>query len=179
MCENPFRERVRIEDKSPCGVFACSPCASMGSLRVLSGFSGFLPPSKNMHVTLTGYSKLTQGVRVSVDGCYRLIQGVRCLPTNLHWIENGWLASLRCIPTHIITGGGTWSPHPTLHFSSRPFKASLKMIESALIGRLTGHTWYRARQVLILCLRRRKYLPGGHKASMLLDDQVTVKNPES
>ena len=34
---------------------------------VLSGYSGFLPPSKNMHVRLIGVSKLSVGV--SGDGC--------------------------------------------------------------------------------------------------------------
>ena len=34
---------------------------------VLSGYSGFLPPSKNMHVRLIGDSKLSLGV--SVHGC--------------------------------------------------------------------------------------------------------------
>ena len=33
---------------------------------VLSGYSGFLPPSKNMHVRLTGDSKLSLGVSVCV-----------------------------------------------------------------------------------------------------------------
>ena len=54
---------------------------SVGSLHVLpvyawvlSGFSGFLPPSKNMHVRLTGVSKLSLGVsvRVSVSVCVAL-----------------------------------------------------------------------------------------------------------
>jgi len=36
---------------------------------VLSGYSSFLPPSKNMHVRLTGDSKLSLGVSVSVCGC--------------------------------------------------------------------------------------------------------------
>ena len=52
---------------------------------VLSGFSGFLPQSKNMHVRSIGDSKLSLGVNVSVNGCvslcgpamnWRLIQGV-------------------------------------------------------------------------------------------------------
>ena len=33
---------------------------------VLSGYSGFLPPSKNMHVRLIGDSKLSLGVSVNV-----------------------------------------------------------------------------------------------------------------
>jgi len=33
---------------------------------LLSGYSGFLPPSKNMHVRLLGDSKLSLGVSVSV-----------------------------------------------------------------------------------------------------------------
>ena len=36
---------------------------------VLSGYSGFLPPSKIMHVRLIGDSKLSLGVSVSVCGC--------------------------------------------------------------------------------------------------------------
>jgi len=36
---------------------------------VLSGYSGFLPPSKNMHVSLIGDCKLTLEVNVSMDGC--------------------------------------------------------------------------------------------------------------
>ena len=36
---------------------------------VLSGYSGFLPPSKNMHVGLIDFSKLSLGVSVSVHGC--------------------------------------------------------------------------------------------------------------
>ena len=36
---------------------------------VLSGYSGFLPPSKNMHVRLIDDSKLSLGVSVSVHGC--------------------------------------------------------------------------------------------------------------
>ena len=36
---------------------------------VFSGYSGFLPPSKNMHVRLICYSKSTLRVNVSVDGC--------------------------------------------------------------------------------------------------------------
>ena len=36
---------------------------------ILPGYSGFLPPPKNMHVRLIGDSKLTLGVCVSVAGC--------------------------------------------------------------------------------------------------------------
>ena len=52
---------------------------------VLSGFSGFLPQSKNMHVRSIEHSKLSVGVHVSVNGClflcgpamnWRLVQGV-------------------------------------------------------------------------------------------------------
>ena len=39
---------------------------------VLSGFSGFLPPSKSMTVRLIDYSKLPVGVHVSVSGCVSL-----------------------------------------------------------------------------------------------------------
>ena len=47
------------------GSFACSPRVYMGSLQVLN----FFPLTKNMHVMLTGDSKLSLGVSVSVDGC--------------------------------------------------------------------------------------------------------------
>ena len=36
---------------------------------LLFGYSGFLPPSRNMHVRLIGVSKLSLGVSVSVCGC--------------------------------------------------------------------------------------------------------------
>ena len=49
-----------------CVEFACSPRVCVGSLWVLSGFSGFLPLSKNMHVRLIGDSKLSLGVGVSM-----------------------------------------------------------------------------------------------------------------
>jgi len=64
---------------------------------VISGYSSFLPPSKNMHVRLMGDSKLSRGVSVSVDGCvFRLslcgpamdwwpVQGVPCLLPNDSW----------------------------------------------------------------------------------------------
>ena len=53
-----------------CVEFVCSPRVCVGSLRVLSGYSGFLPPSKkNMHVRLIDDSKLSLGVSVSVNGC--------------------------------------------------------------------------------------------------------------
>ena len=52
-----------------CVEFACSPVYAW----VLSGYSGFLPPSKNMHVRLIGVSELSLGVSVSVHGCFCLI----------------------------------------------------------------------------------------------------------
>ena len=39
---------------------------------VFSRYSGFLPQSENMHVTLIGVSKLSLVVNVSVDGCLSL-----------------------------------------------------------------------------------------------------------
>ena len=48
-----------------CVEFACSPVYAW----VLSGYSGFFPLSKNMHVRLIGDSKLSLGVSVSVCGC--------------------------------------------------------------------------------------------------------------
>ena len=62
---------------------------------VPSGYSGFLPPSKNMHVRLIGVSKLSLGV--SVEGCvshlclcgpvmdWRPVQGVPRLSPNDSW----------------------------------------------------------------------------------------------
>ena len=64
---------------------------------VLSGYSSFLPPSKNMHVRLIDDSKLSLGVSVSVNGClsrlslrgpvmdWRPVQGVPRLSPNDHW----------------------------------------------------------------------------------------------
>jgi len=70
---------------------------------VLSGYSGFLPPSINMHVRLIGVSKLSLGV--SVHGClslcgpvmdWRPVMGVPCQmiagigsspPEALNWIK--------------------------------------------------------------------------------------------
>jgi len=64
---------------------------------VLSGYSGFLPPSKIMHVRLIGGSKLSLGVSVSVCGCLsrlslcgpvmdsRPVQGVPRLSPNDRW----------------------------------------------------------------------------------------------
>ena len=64
---------------------------------VLSGYSVFLPLSKNMHVRLIGDSKLSLGVKVSVCGClsrlslcgpvmdWRPVQGVSRLSPDDHW----------------------------------------------------------------------------------------------
>ena len=64
---------------------------------VLSGCSGFLPPSKNMHVRLIGVSKLSLGLSVSVHGClprlslcgpvmdWRPVQGVPRLSPDDRW----------------------------------------------------------------------------------------------
>ena len=52
---------------------------------VLSGYSGFLPPSKNMHVRLIGDSKLSLGVSVSVGDCLSLcgpVMGWRPVPAS-------------------------------------------------------------------------------------------------
>merc|ERR1712035_59525 len=84
---------------------------------VLSGYSGFLPQSKDMQVgdRLIGDSKLTVGVNVSMNGClslrvspatvWRPVQGVPCLSPNVSWdrlqpprdpqedkrLEDGWM----------------------------------------------------------------------------------------
>ena len=64
---------------------------------VLSGYSDFLPPSKDMHVRLIGDSKMSLGVSVSMCGCLsrlslcgpvmdrRPVQGVPCLSPNDRW----------------------------------------------------------------------------------------------
>jgi len=61
---------------------------------VLSGYSGFLPPSKNMRVRLIGDSKLSVGVSVSVHEClslcgpvidWRPVQSVPHLSPNDSW----------------------------------------------------------------------------------------------
>jgi len=39
---------------------------------VLSGYPGFLPPSKTMSVRLTDDPKMTVRVRVSIGGCFSL-----------------------------------------------------------------------------------------------------------
>ena len=58
----------QLEDPGSLGSFCvespCSPCAAW----VLSGFSSFLPQSKNM-LRLIDDSKLSVGVNVSVLGC--------------------------------------------------------------------------------------------------------------
>ena len=59
---------------------------------VLSGYSGFLPQSKNMHVRLIDYSKLTIGVSECEHAWlffsvmdWRTVQGVSCLSPNGSW----------------------------------------------------------------------------------------------
>ncbi len=61
---------------------------------VLSGCSGFLPPSKDMQARLIGVSKLSLGVNVSVRGClsmcgpamdWRPVQGVPRLSPYASW----------------------------------------------------------------------------------------------
>ena len=54
----------------PAGAFLCGVCNILPVYAwVLSGYSGFLPPSKNMHVRLIGESKLSPGVSLNVHGC--------------------------------------------------------------------------------------------------------------
>ena len=55
-----------------CVEFACSPCAAW----VFTGYSGFLPQSKNM-LRLTGNSKLSVGVNESVRGCLSVYVALR------------------------------------------------------------------------------------------------------
>ena len=87
---------------------------------VLTGFFGFLPPPKNIHVRLIGDSKLSLGMSVSAHGClslcgavmdWRPVLGVPCLLSNNSWdrlqpprdpklawagIENGWMCKGMC-----------------------------------------------------------------------------------
>ena len=55
-----------------CVEFACSPCAAW----VFTGYSGFLPQSKNM-LRLTENSKLSIGVSESVLGCLSVCVALR------------------------------------------------------------------------------------------------------
>ena len=52
---------------------------------VLSGYSGFLSPSKNMHVRLIGVSKIVLGVSVSVWPCDGLATCPGCTPSVARW----------------------------------------------------------------------------------------------
>ena len=62
---------------------------------VLSGYSGFLPQSRDMHDWLIGVSKLPVRVNVRVSGClslyvspamnWRLVQGVPRLSPKVSW----------------------------------------------------------------------------------------------
>jgi len=64
---------------------------------VVSGYSGFLPPSTNMYFELIGDSNLSLGVSVSVHGClshlllcgpvtdWRPVKGVSYLSSNDSW----------------------------------------------------------------------------------------------
>jgi len=84
---------------------------------VLSGYSGFLPPSKNMHVRLIGDSKkLSLGVSVSVCGC--LIRLSLCGPV-MDWRPVQDVPSFSpddcwdrlqppCDPTDGLSGYGQW-----------------------------------------------------------------------
>ncbi|MEQ2234531.1 hypothetical protein ILYODFUR_032645 [Ilyodon furcidens] len=56
---------------------------SAWSLHVLTGYSGFLPQSKNVTVRLTGLSTLPLGVNVCVCGCLSCVCVLPCdgLPT--------------------------------------------------------------------------------------------------
>ena len=75
------------------GLFVLSLHVLLTSAWVLSGFTGFLPRSKDMHDGLIGNFKLPVGVNVS--GClslcvnpvmnWRLVQGVPRLLSNVSW----------------------------------------------------------------------------------------------
>ena len=94
-----------------CVELACSPCAYPGT-RVSSGFSSFLPQSKDMHVWLVGGSKLPVGVIVSVHGCssmcgpvmdWRPVQVNPCLSP-----EENWAGSSRPLWPWIGLSGCRW-----------------------------------------------------------------------
>ena len=65
LAPSPHSERVPGSIPS-WGLSVCSLHVLPVYAWVLSGYSGFLPPSKNMHVRLFGDSKLSLGVNVSV-----------------------------------------------------------------------------------------------------------------
>ena len=65
----------------------------------LSRRSGFLPPSKDMHVRLIGDSKLSLGVSMRVSDCLSRLslcgtvmdkRPIQCGPRLLHWIKQVW-----------------------------------------------------------------------------------------
>ena len=87
--QSPHSKRIKI----PAGSFCVEHVLPVYAW-VLSGYSGFLPPPENMHVRLTGDSKLSVGVSVSVHGCvslcgpamdWRPVQGVPCVLPNDNW----------------------------------------------------------------------------------------------
>jgi len=105
------------------GVVVCTVASQWGSVWnlhvllayawVLSGYSGFLPPSKNMHVRYIDDSKI---VLRSVCGClshlslcgpvmdWWPVQSVPCLLPNDHW---DWLQP-PCNPTNGLSGYRKW-----------------------------------------------------------------------
>ena len=112
--------------RSPPGAFLCGVCMfSLLYAWVLSGYSGFLPLSKNMHVRLNGDSKLSLGVSVSVclSLCgpvmdWRPVQGVPRLSPDDRWdrlqtpryptdgldgIENGWMYYSKHLCNYLCT----------------------------------------------------------------------------
>ena len=85
---------------------------------VSSGYSGFLPQSKDMHVSLIGGSKLATGVIMSMHGCSSTCGPARwtgalsrvyhCLPPEESWdrlqqssvtlnrtMDNGWVDNMQ------------------------------------------------------------------------------------
>ena len=101
-------------------VYACSPC-------VLSGYCGFLPLPKNLHVRLIGVSKLTPGV--SLVCLHVALWCTGDLLPNDSWdspprswikqgIENGWVDGSAVICTWSLPGvyqspapGSFWLQH--------------------------------------------------------------------
>ena len=67
--EAPSPHSERVPGPGSRGLSVWSLHVLLVYMWVLSGYSGFLPPSKNMHIRLIGDSKLSLGVSVSVCGC--------------------------------------------------------------------------------------------------------------
>jgi len=91
----PSPQSERVPDSNPgWGLSVWSLHVLLIYAWILSRSSGFLPPSKNMHVRLIGDSKLSFGVNVIMHCClslcgpvmdWRPVQGVLCLSPGDSW----------------------------------------------------------------------------------------------